>query len=139
MPINTITYENPNNAIEMELHMKAATAIVAGEMVSMETVAISMGAKPAVAGANNVFMGIAIENSDNTAGMMGAKKIKVRCPEIIKIPVALPVNNAVGLNAYIATSTTVNTSGTVDENMVGKIIGKDANSYTILVKRQNGV
>lgn len=121
MPALTKDRATPyRDGIEIEFPMAANTKIYAGSMVCANA---SGYAVPAADTAGYRFLGVALEQVDNTNGANGAKKVRVRRAGVFEFD-ALSITQAmVGTSMYVVDDHTIDdASGPVNDIRVGLLV-----------------
>ncbi|MGQ9687283.1 MAG: hypothetical protein ACUVXF_00625 [Desulfobaccales bacterium] len=106
--------------IEIEFPVAANTKIFSGSLVSANSNGYAV---PAADTAGHKFLGVALEQADNSAGANGAKKVRVRRAGVFEFD-ALSITQAmVGAAMYVVDDHTVDDySGPTNDIRVGILV-----------------
>lgn len=121
MPALTKDRATPyRDGMELEFPVAANTKIYAGSLVNANS---SGFAVPAADMAGHKFLGVAMEQVDNTGGANGAKKVRVRRSGVFEFD-ALSITQAmVGTAMYVVDDHTIDdASGPINDIRVGVLV-----------------
>jgi len=108
------------DGIEIDFPVAASTKIYSGSLVSANS---SGYAVPAADTAGHKFLGVALEQADNSTGANGAKKVRVRRSGVFEFD-ALSISQAmVGTAMYVMDDHTIDdAAGPVNDIRVGILV-----------------